>query len=913
MNTQIAETSLPADMRPTLVIGLGGTGQRVVLHLKGELSRAYGDIPEQFIRLLAFDTADEALSVQVNGHSITLEKDREAFHIGHTPVPNIVRNLERQPAIAARLPTIHTIPAVALRNGARQVRPLGLLALLWRFEETEQRIADAIWRLAGKDNLGRREGKTQGINVIIATSLVGGTGAGMFLDVAYLVRALFSELGTMGDFCYITGVGVLPQAFRGVEGPNLAPNAVAALKELSHCMLRGGFSSQYPNGRWIESPTPPFDLFYLIDGVDEQGYTWRGVNDLAAMIAAGLFLQIGSQVGLKGENDFDNLSDVLSGQTPDGQGTFCGSFGMATLTFAGAAVAEWCGARLGGQLIDAGLLREVESETVATRAGTFMQAHIPSSEALFQLLAQDDTGATLVVDPGAAAWLRQSSRGLLPAEVIRHVHDYEHARLQGDYRAWIRANGAVLSEQLIEAVETFVATSLAAPDVGVSGALAAINALQTQLKERIEGLENRRAATVSDQQRLELELDGQEEALREAERTLFLWRNRTLGTARDRYLEVATAALTRQLTVFVYDAALMALAASERTLRTWHLRVSNIRATLLAVRRLLSSEEQAFLSHHNGRRAVADITLMEPAYCEALYQRHAPPLPHVLAELLRQQTIGTWEALSAEALLAVIHSVADAAFRDIAAMTVEDALRDQPSDVSPAAHLERLFRLAAPSWNLDLTRLEDGGVHLQNIRVLGVPDDAHSLFEAQMRMLVSTHDPSALTAFVATIGAPFTTLQQYPDYERAYRAAKRTRALHVLPLFQTEGEQARLAFALGIIYDFIFNRGVYFYYRPEDTLEAPVRLDSGLVNAIHSFAQHDTLVQEAMARVEQRIAETGTTAALEKLATYYNADGQTAKGKAGGNTTDPGVVQMRKLVRAYAEELSSTQQAFGVQ
>jgi len=190
MEAQIVETFLPTDMRPTLVIGLGGTGQRVVLHLKNALFKAYGEIPEQFIRLLAFDTADEALSVNGQARSITLEKDREFFHIGHTPVPNIIRNLEHQPAIAARLPTIHAIPAVALRNGARQLRPLGLLALLWRFEEVEQRIADAIWSLAGKDNLGRREGKTQGINVIIATSLVGGTGAGMFLDVAYLVRAL---------------------------------------------------------------------------------------------------------------------------------------------------------------------------------------------------------------------------------------------------------------------------------------------------------------------------------------------------------------------------------------------------------------------------------------------------------------------------------------------------------------------------------------------------------------------------------------------------------------------------------------------------------------------------------------------------------------------------------------------------
>jgi len=510
---------------------------------------------------------------------------------------------------------------------------------------------------------------------------------------------------------------------------------------------------------------------------------------------------------------------------------------MATLTFSGANVAAWCGARLGAQLIDAGLLHTMSADAVTARAA--------------------------------------------------------------------------LSEQFVEAVGTFVTTGLATPDVGVKGTLALLNAVLALLKERSKGVETRRSAAVSDQQRLELDLAGQEEALQEAGHALFLWRNRTLGAARDRYIEAATAALTCQLAVFVYDTALAAMTACDRALRDWHLRLSGIRATLLSAQRQLRAEEQAFFSQHNHRRSVADITLMEPDYCEMLYQRHAPLLPQVVGELLRQHTVVDWDTLSSEALCTIIHGVANAAFANIAAMTVEDALRDQTDAVSPAAQLERLFRLAAPSWNLDLTRLEDGGVHLQNIRVLGVPDEAHSLFASQMQMLVSTHDPSALTAFVATIGAPFSALQQYPDYERAYHTAKRTRALHVLPLFQTEGEQAKLAFALGIVYDLIFNRGVYFYYRPEDVLDAPVKLSSGLANAIHSFAQHDTLVQEVIARVEQHIAEMGTTAAIEKLAAYYNADGQGGRGKSSAGATDPLVLQMRKLVRAYAEELRSAQQAFG--
>lgn len=895
---------IPSALRPTLVVGLGGTGQRIVLQLKGQLLRAYGEVPENRIRLLVFDTADESLHITVDGKSVSLEADREYFNIGHTPVPNIIRNLERQPAIAARLPAIQSIPAVALRNGARQLRPLGLLALLWRYEEVEQRIGDAIWLLAGKDNLGRREGTTQGINVFICNSLVGGTGAGMFLDIAYLVRALFTELGGMGDFCYITGVGVLPQAFRSVEGPNLVPNATAALKELSHCMLRGGFTAQYPNGRYIHTPHAPFDLYYLIDGVDEQGYTWHGVNDLAAMVAAGLFLQIGSQVGIKGENDFDNLSDVLSGQTPEGEGTFCSSFGMATLTFPIKSVAAWCGTRLAGQLIDHGLLREGADAESQERAQVFWQTHILDTEVLLKQLLQDADGIPLVSDPGAAAWLRQPGRTITPLELQRYIHDYRQARVQGDFYAWIRTNSKALAENWGATLDGAVQALLADPAWSVIGTLAWLQNLLPLVKARIQALETQRVTAENERQRLDLELSAQDEALRQAGNSLFLWRGKALQLARARYLESATQVFAWQLQENACNALLNALAALTQAVETWQQRVQHVQGLLKAARQHFAAEEKRALRQRDGRGSVADIMLADPTYCEKLYARLAPNLEGGLPELLLELQPLAWVDASVEHVMEALRSSAGRPFTDLHTMTIEDILHDRATETSPEAYQERLFRLAAPSWNLDLTCLEDGGAHVQTVRVLGVPDETHSLFSAHKRMLASTHDPATITAFVATIGAPFTALQQYPDYERLYKQARRNRPLHVLPQFQAEGEQAKLVFALGILYGLIFNRGFYFYYRPEDALDAPRKLDNGLANSIRAFAENETLVQESLARVEQSIAETGIKATLDLLAGYYN--------KANGDGADPLVTEMRKLVRAYAEELRSTQQAISI-
>jgi len=148
-------------------------------------------------------------------------------------------------------------------------------------------------------------------------------------------------------------------------------------------------------------------------------------------------------------------------------------------------------------------------------------------------------------------------------------------------------------------------------------------------------------------------------------------------------------------------------------------------------------------------------------------------------------------------------------------------------------------------------------------------------------------------------------LQQYPGYEQWYERTRRSRPLHVLPQFQVEDEQARLAFALAAVFGMILSRGFYYYYRPADPLDAPLKLGNGLANSIRAFAQADTLPQEAMARVEHRIEEMGTTKALSILTDYYNRD----DGDDGDGSTrlDGLVADLRKRVRAYANELRQAQ------
>ena len=118
---------IPLDVRPTLFVGLGGTGHRIGVYLKAlfaghpaclEHSRKGGQ--PDWLRLLVFDTANEALVVRLeNGETVSLESGVEFVNIGHVPVGRIIRHRQKQRAIAERFgESLMRLPPTVLRHGA---------------------------------------------------------------------------------------------------------------------------------------------------------------------------------------------------------------------------------------------------------------------------------------------------------------------------------------------------------------------------------------------------------------------------------------------------------------------------------------------------------------------------------------------------------------------------------------------------------------------------------------------------------------------------------------------------------------------------------------------------------------------------------------------------------------------------
>lgn len=878
-------------MRPTLVVGSGGSGQLVLTYLKSTLQTIYGDSWRTRIRLLAFDTTEETFQIQVNGELVALEPDAEFFDIGNIPVSSIVRNLDSQAAIKERLgPVLAKLPAGVLRSGSKQLRPFGLMALLWNHPVVNEQLRQALWQLAGRNQSPDQVTQQQGINVFICCSLVGGTGSGNFLDLAYLIRDAFTDLGSQAEFCHITGIGLLPQAFHGIKGPNLLPNAAASLQELNHLMVKGNFQARYPDGRIIHNREAPFDIFHVLDGVDQSGRTWTDIYAVSAMAAQGIYLQMGTQLGRKGENAFDNLDEILTGNTSEGEGTFLASFGKGELIFDAARVAalftDW-------QLlsrIQTVWLKEPEPETAQPYA-PLLEAI--KGDALRLVLQQDpDAEATLHLDLSQPGWLQRKSAGEVATETSRYLKEYEQARLNEALLPQIGKNGKRLAGQIDRLWQAWFQEMIFQPEVSLPTLAASLQQLTIFVAEHLKTGQHHLAEAEKRQSRLAQSLTQAQGTLSKAANSFPLGRSGRIRDALGYAFRSAQELFETEIWLQTVRSQLAIWQERQQWLQQHRTLVHAFIERLHNARHQLEDESDHQL-WQLGQAGVGSISLADTNYLRQLYQVMRPDSV-TIKELVEEPT--ALLNLNSAALIDSLRKAIAPLFASVAALTVEDVIQDRREEMSPRARRQQLFQLATPSWNLDRARLPEGGSHLVRLEVLGVPDANQSLFEGES-MLVSTHDPHRLTALVVTAGAPPSALQQYEQYTQAQAQLGNRRPLHVLPDFLVTADQGRLLFALGSIFGIIYSQGTFFYYQPADPLESAVKLANGLGNAINAFSEQETLVNEVSERIEGQIARLGLREAISILTEYYTT-------APNGNTAlDEQLRELKRLVRDYVDSL----------
>lgn len=301
--------------RPTVVIGLGGTGKTVLLSLKKMISEnspnGLNDFP--FLRFISFDTDLHVQEMKssiksLNEDELTLDPVREFFPLGSSW--NNRPQLEKFPEIQEWFPQsyVHKLATTDFRIGAGQCKPVGRFALAWKPNEAYDKLSAQMSSIVTINNQGKYA-LTQidnGLNVFICGSLCGGTGAGTFIDFAYMVRHIAAGMNVELS---LYGMFALSSLFDGIVNGehNIKMNCYASLVELDYFMTISNYDNPLRNYRPgfhnyghialydKVALNRVFDFPFLFDRANEKNISLGGAGDLAEMIARFIYLQTGSE------------------------------------------------------------------------------------------------------------------------------------------------------------------------------------------------------------------------------------------------------------------------------------------------------------------------------------------------------------------------------------------------------------------------------------------------------------------------------------------------------------------------------------------------------------------------------------------------------------------------------------------
>ena len=260
---------------PTLIIGVGGTGGDVLLRIRKRFFEKYG-LLENFpiVNYLWIDTdlTEKDVGARLFADQVKFTQNEKVMAI-IADTARITNDLNQYPYIKSwfyeGLNKLGT-----MTEGAGQIRAYSRLGFFEHYHTIRQAIQKAGERIRNVENmklmLDRHGMEVEGsnrFNVYIVCSVAGGTGSGMFLDVAFLVKDIFA-----GQPVTSVGFLVMPKLF-GTEVPRVFANSYAALKELEHYSFENQFNVEWPDRMHRNIAPPAFNYCYLVDNMNAAGKT----------------------------------------------------------------------------------------------------------------------------------------------------------------------------------------------------------------------------------------------------------------------------------------------------------------------------------------------------------------------------------------------------------------------------------------------------------------------------------------------------------------------------------------------------------------------------------------------------------------------------------------------------------------
>jgi serine/threonine protein kinase len=223
------------DLRPTLFLGIGGTGGRVLARLRRRLCDRFGGMDKvPAMRMLLLDADMKAIL------RATVGEDGAALRAQDTLALPLRKSQEYRSDTSQLLQWLsrrwlYNIPRSLQPEGRRA---LGRLAFVDHAEHIAERLHSVIAAITSPEAIepsAQATGRlfcTAAPRIFIVTSVSGGTGGGIVADVIQTVRRVLADQGLANDgVCNI----LMHSTRRTAEAHDLAvANAYACLSELRH-------------------------------------------------------------------------------------------------------------------------------------------------------------------------------------------------------------------------------------------------------------------------------------------------------------------------------------------------------------------------------------------------------------------------------------------------------------------------------------------------------------------------------------------------------------------------------------------------------------------------------------------------------------------------------------------------------
>ena len=873
--------------RPTVVIGLGGTGYGALLKLKKRFVDAYGSIPP-IIRFLSIDTTENAEgAVRLEDRLGEDQLDHNEKYVLQVGNPSGLVN-GTNPHIDEWWPP--EIPTQSIIAGAGQVRARGRLALFARAADVYARIRRAVDDVRNIRNQKQmyadqfQVSDRAGVEVHIVGSVAGGTGSGTFLDVAFMARDVIGS----DEQSNFTGVLLLPGIFTRFAGVTLVkPNAYGALKEVEYLStMKGSFAVDY-GFRRVDVTRPPFDVVYLIDSINEQGRVVTEPNDLQTLIADGMYVQIGSQIGADSANAVDNIKTQIAtaarvkGRSPQ----YC-SFGVASLTMPSfdALMYEDAKRLVNDDLLN-GAVADSEVEEEVQRFIDTNRLREDEADQVIEFLSQREGGGQLRV-PMPLGQLSFDNKALA---AIKGLHTVHRSKAERQIAQSIGANFERLRDDAVEAINTLWESTVNR----VNGFTRAERFFE-KLQAKLEWYRNMMDSEAKEERtRLKaLSFKASEDQITEAAGA-FLRRETRVKTACEAYGGL----VDRETELTIRVARLEKAAELYSTLHAHTQAILDscyrIRENLNAARRQF---EQQYLDATNPRgtsRLFEQTVDFDPG----------PQRPKVLGDEFVKwyadqhgASLSQWAGLKAADVHADIQQFVEKCYEPLTSLTMDDILRRSSPD-AVSQQLKRLDNLAVPLWRYDLGRIPVVNQTIINeFFHYGVADaDASVLKDARYEpgvpkghtkpSTVSTRDAKRILLFKVKTGVPLFALAEMEDMERAYTDPNKIISNHVDRRWQDlpnliprsgDGEALRW-FALAQApepFAIIRREGAWYSMKSKNARRVDnnlVRLGQGRVPAFAAFEKNRDLVQEAEESIDAVVTREGAVRVAQILRGYTDA------------------------------------------